>query len=62
MVSRSRRDLILTKMLNILYDDAFVTVCEKPVGVSSEAMANEDSMLSFLSDYYREKGEDKTPY
>lgn len=48
--------------LRILYDDASLTVCEKPIGVSSEAIDGEVSMLSLLSDYYADHGERATPY
>ena len=45
--------------MKILYEDKYLIVCEKPVGVESQASsAGKGDMLSLLSWYMREKGED----
>lgn len=48
--------------LHILYDDASITVCEKPIGISSEATDDGESMLALLSAYYGSRKERATPY
>lgn len=45
--------------MKILYDDKYLLLCEKPVGVESQASSkNKKDMPTLLSDYRREKGED----
>ncbi len=46
----------------ILYDDAFVTVLEKPIGVSSEASENGESMIALLTAHYQSQNDTSTPY
>ena len=50
--------------LNILYEDKAVIVCEKPVGVLSQADAEGkgSDMPTLLSEYFAQKGERATPY
>ena len=48
--------------MRIVYDDGAITLCEKPIGVSSEATDESENMPSRLLSYYEEKGERKTPY
>ena len=48
--------------MKIVYDDGAITLCEKPIGVSSEATDESENMPSRLLSYYEEKGERKTPY
>ena len=48
--------------INVLYDDAFITVCEKPIGFSSEEASDGESMISLLSSYYATKGDSAAPY
>ncbi len=50
--------------LNILYEDKYLIVCEKPVGVLSQADAEGkgSDMPTLLSDYFAEKGERAVPY
>ena len=45
--------------MNILYEDKFLIVCEKPVGVESQVSSSgKDDMITLLSQYRAEKGED----
>ena len=45
--------------MKILYEDKYLIVCEKPVGVESQASSvGKEDMLSILSQYRRENGED----
>lgn len=45
--------------MKILYEDKYLLVCEKPVGVESQLSSkNKTDMPTLLSDYRREKGED----
>ncbi len=50
-------------MIHILYEDEYLIVCQKPVGVLSQpdASGQGEDMLSLLSDYLRRNGE-KEPY
>lgn len=48
--------------ITVVYDDAAVTLCEKPIGISSEVSESGADMPSRLLRYYEEKGEKKTPY
>ena len=47
---------------HVLYDDSAITVCEKPIGLSSEAIEGEESVMSLLAGYYAEKNEACTHY
>lgn len=45
--------------MKILYEDKYLLVCEKPVGVESQVSSkNKTDMPTLLSDHRREKGED----
>lgn len=45
--------------MNILYEDKFLIVCEKPVGVESQVSScGKDDMITLLSRYIAQKGED----
>lgn len=45
--------------MQILYEDKFLLVCVKPVGVESQrSSSGKDDMLTLLSQYRAEKGED----
>ena len=45
--------------MKILYEDKYLLVCEKPVGVESQVSSkNKEDMVSLLADCRREKGED----
>ncbi len=45
--------------MTILYEDKYLLVCEKPVGVESQlSSAGKPDMLTLLSEYRKEKGED----
>ena len=45
--------------MKILYEDKYLLVCEKPVGVESQLSSkNKEDMPTLLLDYRREKGED----
>ena len=45
--------------MKILYEDKYLLVCEKPVGVESQVSSkNKCDMPTLLSDYRRERGED----
>ena len=45
--------------MKILYEDKYLFICEKPVGVESqESSKNKENMLSLLSRYRIERGED----
>ena len=45
--------------MKILYEDKYLLVCEKPVGVESQVSSkNKCDMPTLLSEYRREKGED----
>ena len=50
--------------LNILYEDRSIIVCEKPVGVLSQADAEGkgSDMPTLLSEHFAQKGEKATPY
>lgn len=50
--------------LNILYEDRAIVVCEKPVGVLSQADAEGkgSDMLTLLSEHFAQTGEKATPY
>ena len=44
--------------MKILYEDKYLLVCEKPVGVESQVSSkNKTDMVALLSQYRREKGE-----
>ncbi len=45
-------------MLDILYEDKFIIVCEKPIGASSEWTEEGYDMVTILSDYRSDRGED----
>ena len=45
--------------MKILYEDKYLIVCEKPVGVESQVSSkNKSDMPTLLSEYRRDKGED----
>ena len=45
--------------MKILYEDKYLLVCEKPVGVESQvSSAGKPDMITLLSEYRKEKGED----
>ena len=44
--------------MKILYEDNYLMICEKPVGVSSQASEVGENMLTILENYRRAKGED----
>ena len=45
--------------MKILYEDKYLIVCEKPVGVESQrSSSGKDDMLTLLSQYRAERGED----
>lgn len=44
--------------MKVLYEDKYLLVCEKPVGVSAQKSENGEDMLSLLEAYRRERGED----
>ncbi len=45
--------------MKILYEDKYLLVCEKPVGVESQVSSkNKKDMPTLLSEYRRERGED----
>ena len=45
--------------MKILYEDKYLLVCEKPVGVESQASSNgKENMLGLLSRRRQERGED----
>lgn len=45
--------------MKILYEDKYLLVCEKPVGVESQkSSSGKDDMLTLLAEYRRGKGED----
>ena len=45
--------------MKILYEDKYLLVCEKPVGVESQVSSNgKEDMITLLSRYRAEKGED----
>ena len=47
--------------MKILYEDKYLLLCEKPVGVESQTSSkNKEDMPTLLKDYRKEKGED--PY
>jgi len=48
--------------MKILYDDAFLTVAIKPVGISSQASEDHRDMLTLLRAEYEKQGEHATPY
>lgn len=48
--------------LKLLYDDTCITVCEKPIGVSSEVSEAGESMPSLLAAYYVSRSDRSTPY
>ena len=50
--------------LNVLYEDRSVIVCEKPIGVLSQADADGkgSDMPTLLSEYFAQKGERATAY
>lgn len=48
--------------MKVIYDDAAITLCEKPIGVSSQATDEASCLPSLLLDYYKEKGDPATPY
>ena len=50
--------------LNVIYEDKAIIVCEKPVGVLSQADAEGKGcdMPGLLSEYFAQKGERATPY
>ncbi len=45
-------------MLEILYEDKFIIVCVKPIGASSEWTEEGYDMVTILSDYRSDRGED----
>ena len=46
--------------MKILYEDKYLLVCEKPVGVESQVSSSgKPDMITLLSDYRKEKGEDR---
>ena len=46
--------------MKILYEDKYLLVCEKPVGVESQVSSTgKEDMITLLSQYRREKGEDE---
>ena len=45
--------------MKILYEDKYLIVCEKPIGVESQlSSAGKPDMITLLSEYRKEKGED----
>ena len=44
--------------MKVLYEDKYLLLCEKPVGVSSQKSEKDEDMLSLLEAYRRERGED----
>jgi len=44
--------------VKILYEDDYLMICEKPVGVSSQASESGEDMLTLLEAYRRAKGDD----
>jgi len=48
--------------LKVRYDDKFLTVVEKPIGVSSEASEDTETMISLLSAYYAGRSDPSCPY
>lgn len=44
--------------MKVLYEDKYLLVCEKPVGVSAQKSENGEDMLSLLEAYRRARGED----
>lgn len=45
--------------MKIFYEDKYLLVCEKPVGVESQVSSNgKENMIDLLSSYRKEKGED----
>ena len=45
--------------MKILYEDKYLIVCEKPVGVESQrSSSGKDDMLTLLSQYRQGRGED----
>ena len=45
--------------MKILYEDKYLLICEKPVGVESQlSSAGKPDMITLLSEYRKEKGED----
>lgn len=45
--------------MKILYEDKYLLVCEKPVGVESQiSSSGKEDMISLLSEYRKDKGED----
>ena len=44
--------------MKILYEDKYLLVCEKPVGVSSQRSDKSDDMLTLLEKYRESRGED----
>ena len=45
--------------MKILYEDKYLLVCEKPVGVESQVSSvGKPDMITLLSEYRKEKGED----
>ena len=48
------------KDIKILYEDKYLIICEKPVGVQSQkGKESERDMLSLLEEYRKSKGEDR---
>ncbi len=45
-------------MPEIIYEDKFIIVCEKPIGASSEWTEEGYDMVTILSDYRADRGED----
>lgn len=48
--------------MRVTYDDAAITLCEKPIGVSSEVSDGVTDLPSRLLSYYTKNGETGTPY
>ena len=45
--------------MKIIFEDKYLMVCEKPIGVQSQESADGENMLSLLSQYRRDHGEDE---
>lgn len=48
--------------MKVIYDDAVITLLEKPIGISSQATDNDACLPSLLLAYYQEKGERAEPF
>ena len=48
--------------LYILYDDAAIVLCEKPIGLSSQTTDGDSDLPTALTRYFADRGERVTPY